>query len=164
MEPGELAWDHLGLHKCHLVLHRTVHAYDHLKLPGCQLGLHGDMRHCMVPLELTWDHLVLLKCHLCFDRTNQACTGLVSPEDIWACVGTFEFAWGHLGLHIAMWPCIGPEINTNFPYLRDSPHCIPYLVPGWQGPTALVPGDSGLCRAGDDAVEVQGLSLSDGGG
>ena len=41
---------------------------------------------------------------------------------------------------------------------------VPYLVLGREGPATLVPGDGGLSLPGHDAVEVQGLSLGDGGG
>ena len=72
-------------------------------------------------------------------------------------MGTPGLAWDHLGLHRTT-----GQIQPSHP--EDSPLHIPYLVPGWQGPTALVPGDSGLQAASDDTVEVQGLSLSHRGG
>lgn len=54
-----------------------------------------------------------------------------------------------------------PCTATTVPHPTGVPT---YLVLGWEGPTALVPGDGGLSLAGHHAVQVQGLSLGDGWG
>ena len=102
-------------------------------------------------------------------RATLACTG---PSGLaWSHLGfhgVTRTCMGHLGFHGATWSYMGPlglaqshgSTPTTLP--RDIPLGVPYLVLGREGPPTLVPGDSGLCGAGDDAVEVQGLALSHG--
>lgn len=65
--------------------------------------------------------------------------------------------WGHDGR--VWWHQLAIHGHHPPPYIGAPT----YLVLGREGPTTLVPGDGGLSLASHHAVQVQSLSLGDGG-